>query len=306
MEFINHLLSFSTAINKIDLKKTSINKIIWLREEYCEHDYLDPFCNYFQTNLINAEEKVVRLIIDNFDQAIESQCGNKIDLSIYTNDDYWDFTWDTNNDQQNLNKRYTITSLIPNDKKVLKELWLRNYITILSRIITNIRKVTSNPKEVAIDKSGNLKNELPVISTSLFSEASSLSFLNTQFAESMKPKVKINNPPKERKELYNNIFKGNAFEVLEKYFINKNVNGSSATDLRLVFELMKIDNLFIETIELKHYINWLNKYYFENNLITLKKIILNTRSNIQRTNDYREYRDATLKQPLNRSNHTAS
>ena len=306
MEFINHLLSFSTAINKIDLKKTSINKIIWLREEYCEHDYLDPFCDYFQANLINAEEKVVRLIIDNFDQAIESQCGNKIDLSIYTNDDYWDFTWDTNDDQQNLNKRYTITSLIPNDKKVLKELWLRNYITILSRIITNIRKVTSNPKEVAIDKSRNLKKELPIISTSLFSGASSLSFINTQFAESMKPKVKINNPPKERKELYNNIFKGNAFEVLDKYFSNKNVNGSSATDLRLVFELMKIDNLFIETIELKHYINWLNKYYFENNLITLKKIILNTRSNIQRTNDYREYRDATLKQPLNRSNHTAS
>ena len=306
MEFINHLLSFSTAINKIDLNKTSLNKIIWLEEKYYEHDYLDPFCDYFQEGLINAEKRVVRLIIDNFDQAIESQCGNKIDLSIYTDDDYWSFGLDIDYEQKNIYKRYTITRLIPNDEKVLKELWLRNYITILSKIIANIRKVTSNPKEVAIDKSRNLKKELPIISTSLFSGASSLSFINTQFAESVKPKVKINNPPKERKELYNNIFKGNAFEVLEKYFINKNVNGSSATDLRLVFELMKIDNLFIETIELKHYINWLNKYYFENNLITLKKITLDTRPNIQRTNDYIEYRDATLKQPLNRSNHTAS
>ena len=295
MEFINHLLSFSTAINKIDLNKTSLKKIIWFEEEYDQHDYLDPFCDYFQSGLINAEKKVVRLIIDNFDQAIKSQCGNNLDLSIYADDYYWDFRWDTNDDQQHLNKRYVITKLIPNDEKVLKELWLRNYITTLSKIIANIRKVTNNPKEVAIHKSGNLKKELPVKSTSLFSGASSLSFINTGFDESVKPKAKTNKPPKERKELYNNIFKGNAFEVLEKYFSNKNVNGSSATDLRLVFELMKIDNLFIETIELKHYINWLNKYYFDNNLITLRKINLKTKPNRQRTNDYIEYRDATLK-----------
>ena len=295
MEFINHLLSFSTAINKIDLNKTSLKKIIWFEEEYDQHDYLDPFCDYFQSGLINAEKKVVRLIIDNFDQAIKSQCGNNLDLSIYADDYYWNYSWETNYDQQNLNKRYVITKLIPNDEKVLKELWLRNYITTLSKIIANIRKVTNNPKEVAIHKSGNLKKELPVKSTSLFSGASSLSFINTGFDESVKPKAKTNKPPKERKELYNNIFKGNAFEVLEKYFSNKNVNGSSATDLRLVFELMKIDNLFIETIELKHYINWLNKYYFDNNLITLRKINLKTKPNIQRTNDYIEYRDATLK-----------
>ena len=295
MEFINHLLSFSAAINKIDLNKTSLKKIIWFEEEYDQHDYLDPFCDYFQSGLINAEKKVVRLIIDNFDQAIKSQCGNNLDLSIYADDYYWNYSWETNYDQQNLNKRYVITKLIPNDEKILKELWLRNYITTLSKIIANIRKVTNNPKEVAIHKSGNLKKELPVKSTSLYSEAQSLSFINTGFDESVKPKAKTNKPPKERKELYNNIFKGNAFEVLEKYFSNKNVNGSSATDLRLVFELMKIDNLFIETIELKHYINWLNKYYFDNNLITLRKINLKTKPNIQRTNDYIEYRDATLK-----------
>jgi hypothetical protein len=295
MEFINHLLSFSTAINKIDLNKTSLKKIIWFEEEYDQHDYLDPFCDYFQSGLINAEKKVVRLIIDNFNQAIKSQCGNNLDLSIYADDYYWNYSWETNYDQQNLNKRYVITKLIPNDEKILKELWLRNYITTLSKIIANIRKVTNNPKEVAIHKSGNLKKELPVKSTSLYSEAQSLSFINTGFDESVKPKAKTNKPPKERKELYNNIFKGNAFEVLEKYFSNKNVNGSSATDLRLVFELMKIDNLFIETIELKHYINWLNKYYFDNNLITLRKINLKTKPNIQRTNDYIEYRDATLK-----------
>ena len=87
MEFINHLLSFSAAINKIDLNKTSLKKIIWFEEEYDQHDYLDPFCDYFQSGLINAEKKVVRLIIDNFNQAIKSQCGNNLDLSIYASID---------------------------------------------------------------------------------------------------------------------------------------------------------------------------------------------------------------------------
>jgi len=261
MEFINHLLSFSTAINKIDLNKTSLNKIIWLEEKYYEHDYLDPFCDYFQEGLINAEERVVRLIIDNFDQAIESQCGNKIDLSIYTDDDYWSFGKEIDYEQKNIYKRYTITRLIPNDEKVLKELWLRNYITILSKIIANIRKVTSNPKEVAIDKSRNLKKELPIISTSLFSGASSLSFINTQFAESVKPKVKINNPPKDRKELYNNIFKDNAFDVWQNMFEKFKITKKKRTDIDFMFEVMKYHKLIHENIGYIDITNWINKVY---------------------------------------------
>jgi hypothetical protein len=265
MEFINHLLSFSAAINKIDLNKTSLNKIIWLEEKYNQHDYLDPFCDYFQRGLINAEKKVVRLIIDNFDQAIESQCGNNLDLSIYADDYYWDFRWDTNDDQQHLNKRYVITKLIPNDEKVLKELWLRNYITTLSKIIANIRKVTNNPKEVAIHKSGNLKKELPVKSTSLFSGASSLSFINTGFDESVKPKAKTNKPPKERKELYNNIFKENAFEVWQSMFEQFEIKESSySIDLDFMFNVMQNQEskfLIHKNISKTRMIEWINEVY---------------------------------------------
>jgi hypothetical protein len=103
--------------------------------------------------------------------------------------------------------------------------------------------------------------------------------------------AETNKPDEVKKELHKNIFKGNAFELFEKYFINKNITGSSATDLRLLFELMKNDNFLIETIELKHYIKWLNRIYFDGNLITLKKIYSNTNPNIQRTKDYNEYKD---------------
>ncbi len=97
------------------------------------------------------------------------------------------------------------------------------------------------------------------------------------------------------KEMHNNIFVGNSFEVWERYKENKNINGSSAADLRVIFDLMKADNLIQETIELKHWITWLNSEYFDGTIITLKKQHLDTKPNIVRTNDYNEYKKATLK-----------
>ncbi len=104
------------------------------------------------------------------------------------------------------------------------------------------------------------------------------------------------NPDAVKKELHNNIFNGNAFEVFEKYIINKNVSENCKTDLRVLFEFLKADNLLVETIELKHYIKWLNSN-FDYNIFELKKINLNTKPNIQRANDYKEYKKPTLKKP---------
>ena len=78
-------------------------------------------------------------------------------------------------------------------------------------------------------------------------------------------------PDEVKKELYNHIFVGNAFEVWERYKQDKQLTFRDRTDLRLIFELMKIDNLILETIDLKHYIIWLNKFYFNNNITELKK-----------------------------------
>jgi hypothetical protein len=100
-----------------------------------------------------------------------------------------------------------------------------------------------------------------------------------------------------KKELHNNIFVGNSFEVWELYRINKNITVNSATDLRVIFELMKKDTLIVDTAELKHYIAWLNKFYFKNNLTTLRTQNLKSNPNIQRANDYKEYKKTTLKTP---------
>jgi hypothetical protein len=102
-------------------------------------------------------------------------------------------------------------------------------------------------------------------------------------------------PEPTKKEMHNNIFKGKAFELWEYYKDCKNVGKTSRTDLRFLFELMKADNLLVDTVELKHYITWLNKYFDTGGIEQLKKIDIKASSNTQRTKDYNEYKKTTLK-----------
>ena len=160
MNFINHLLSFSSKIISLELDKTSINKIIWLDVTYPREDYFNPYCDSFQINLINAKDTMLARIINNFDEAIKSKCGNDIDLSEYSDKDEWSYLYNSDHKQQSINKRYKDIELNPEDEKVFKKIWLRNYIKVLSQIVSNIRIVTNNPKQVAIDKSKNDTSEV--------------------------------------------------------------------------------------------------------------------------------------------------
>lgn len=94
-----------------------------------------------------------------------------------------------------------------------------------------------------------------------------------------------------KKKLHNRIFKGNTFKVWEIYRINKNITASSKTDLTVVFQLMMEDNYFQDTIELKHFIVWINKEYFDGVITEIKKLSLDSRPNIQRKNDYTQYKN---------------
>ena len=98
------------------------------------------------------------------------------------------------------------------------------------------------------------------------------------------------NPNEVKKELHNNIFKGNTFLLWFKYYENKNIDVTCKTDLRVIYELMKKDNCFQNTIELKHYINWLNSEFFDGAIMELKKQYFDSRPNQQRLKDYEQYK----------------
>ena len=108
--------------------------------------------------------------------------------------------------------------------------------------------------------------------------------------------TKINGFSTAIKELHNDIFKSNAFEVFEKYHSSKNLAENSKTELSLLYQLFIGDGLFLETIELKHYIKWLNKTYGYD-LTELRKTDIKSCANIKKSKDYIEYKSTTLKQP---------
>lgn len=153
MNSIEDLLNYSNLINNLNLEAKSIHYIIWLEEEYIEDDFIDPNCPHFQSILINAEEKKLMLIIRNFDKAIKRQCGNNnLDLDKHNKNIYWCYSYTKESDKGRLSHRFAIDKLIPNDEKVFKELWLRNFIKIISKIAKNIRKITKIESEKKIAK----------------------------------------------------------------------------------------------------------------------------------------------------------
>ena len=153
MKSIEDLLNYSNLINNLNLESKSIHYIIWLEEEYIEDDLIDPNSADFQSLLIDSEEKKLKLIIRNFDKAIKSQCDNiNLDLDKHDKDTYWKYSYTKESEKLGLSKRFAINKLIPNDEKVFKELWLRNFINIISKIAKNIREITNIESEKKIAK----------------------------------------------------------------------------------------------------------------------------------------------------------
>lgn len=94
----------------------------------------------------------------------------------------------------------------------------------------------------------------------------------------------------EKKELHNHIFKDSYFLLFEKYFENKNITENCKTDLSILYQYFKSNNLFNEIIELKQYRIWLNDTY-DFNLTELKKVDISNKKNISRINDLINYKD---------------
>ena len=153
MKSIEDLLNYSNLINNLNLESKSIHYIIWLEEEYIEDDLIDPNSADFQSLLIDSEEKKLKLIIRNFDKAIKSQCDNiNLDLDKHDKDTYWNYSYTKESEKLGLSQRFAINKLIPNDEKVFKELWLRNFINIISKIAKNIREIINIESEKKIAK----------------------------------------------------------------------------------------------------------------------------------------------------------
>lgn len=81
--------------------------------------------------------------------------------------------------------------------------------------------------------------------------------------ENNQPQPKETNKPDEvKKELHNNIFKDNAFEVWQSMFEKFQIIESNySTDIDFMFQVMKYNNLIYNNIGLTDIKNWINTVY---------------------------------------------
>ena len=270
------------------------------------------FNQRFLMTFINKERTTFLLLSDkpifNFDLIrtflVENQlndfCTKEIDLIKSKIDIFLDTRTTYNQIPKNTNSDLNYYSYLVGNRTYINQLY--DHIKYCSYIENTFKIPTKQNFENVIN--ANVTNE------SIFFYNVSIGFMFLRMLElrdilnsniiqliDQPQQPKTTNIDEVKKEMHNNIFIGNSFEVWERYKDNKNLVFNDRTDLRLIFELMKIDNLIVDTVELKHYIKWLNKWFFNYNITELKNINLKTKPNIQRTNDYNDYKKATLKQP---------
>lgn len=99
-------------------------------------------------------------------------------------------------------------------------------------------------------------------------------------------KTKTDAPtPTKNENLYNEYFRGNTFLLFKAYCDEYNIDNTCRTDLRVLFQLFTKHEYFVDTMELKHYLKFLNKY-LKYDSVELRKTNLNTKPNIVRTNNF--------------------
>ena len=83
-----------------------------------------------------------------------------------------------------------------------------------------------------------------------------------KYLTNIEPQQQKNNEHDEvKKELHNNIFKGNAFEIWQSMFDKFKITESKRTDIDFMFEVMKYNNLIYDNIKYVDIQNWINNIY---------------------------------------------
>jgi hypothetical protein len=86
--------------------------------------------------------------------------------------------------------------------------------------------------------------------------------LNNKLDEIKQPQQTENKKPDEvKKELHNNIFKDDAFEIWQSMFEKFEIIASKRTDIDFMFQVMKYNNLIFDTIGYVDIQNWINEVY---------------------------------------------
>lgn len=88
-----------------------------------------------------------------------------------------------------------------------------------------------------------------------------------------------------KKELHNDYFKDNAFNIWERLFENFKINETKRTDLRFMYEIMKYNGQIHKTVTVKNITDWINETY-DFSIDKLQYTSLRSKSNENRMSIY--------------------
>lgn len=144
---IDELLYFSNKVCNISLNKIQIGNLIHLEsEEFFHSEYKEPRSFFMQELIGAAEENWINIILNNFEYAIKTNCGNIIDLSRVEVPDDWGYNYTVNENEGSLSKRYKEIKITPNNFDEFKLIWLKIFIEDLTKIVEAIHSIiTSTP-----------------------------------------------------------------------------------------------------------------------------------------------------------------
>ncbi|MDA9835763.1 hypothetical protein N9C00_02285 [Flavobacteriales bacterium] len=154
-ELIQDLHNLSSRANRIILSKTKVSHIAFIDETFDLEQFLDVTCYALQSDLINANEKTINLIINNLATAIESNCGNNVDLTKYSKADVFPYSFERDLNERSVSRRYKITDISPKDISVFKEIWLFDFLENLKTILKNIKVITQQADIIKLDEVKN-------------------------------------------------------------------------------------------------------------------------------------------------------
>lgn len=140
---IDDLEIFAVTVTSIPINNTKIEHILYYdSDEFLQAEYLMKNNFLLQNTIINAKEKLVRLILKNLTTAINTNCDNQIDLEkIKITSDYrYSVRYA---DERNVVKRFKNHKITPSDENEFKKIWLKTYVNNLVVIRDNIKEILS-------------------------------------------------------------------------------------------------------------------------------------------------------------------
>src|SRR5690606_20370106 len=122
------LLYFSNTVCSIPLNALTIQRLIYLDSDLLQDEFTDPNSFIMQDLLINANKNYVNIVLQNLSKAIQTNCGNNIDLDNVSIPENFGYSFKRNNNEKSISKIYKEYEISPTQQEQFKIIWLKTFI----------------------------------------------------------------------------------------------------------------------------------------------------------------------------------